>query len=49
VFLPTIQYPDGYRVQVSGASLARPPGGRRLLIRADKGAARVDLTVTPAP
>lgn len=49
VFLPAIQYPDGYRVQISGASLARPPGGRRLLIRADQNAGRVDLTVTPAP
>jgi endoglycosylceramidase len=49
VFLPTIQYPDGYRARVTGGSLARPAGGRRLLIRADRDARRVQLTVTPAP
>jgi endoglycosylceramidase len=48
VFLPEIQYPGGYRARVSGGSLARPPEGRRLLIRADRGARRIDLTVTPA-
>ncbi len=49
VFLPTIQYPNGYRTRVSGGSLARPPGGRRLLIRADRNASRITLVVTPAP
>lgn len=49
VFLPTIQYPTGYRARVSGGSLERPPGGRRLLIRADRNAARISLIVTPAP
>jgi endoglycosylceramidase len=49
VFLPAIQYPDGYRARVGGGSFARPPGGRRLLIRADRNATRITLAVTPAP
>ena len=49
VFLPTVQYPDGYRAQVRGGSLVRPVGSRRMLIRADRNAARVTLSVVPAP
>jgi endoglycosylceramidase len=48
VFLPTIQYPDGYRARVSGGTLERPLGARRLLIRADRNANRITLIVTPA-
>ena len=49
VFLPSVQYPHGYRARVSGGSLERPPGSRRMLIRAHRNAARITLVVTPAP
>jgi endoglycosylceramidase len=47
VFLPHVQYPDGYSAQVKGGSLARPAGSHRLFITAQPGARRVELTVTP--
>jgi len=45
VFLPRIQYPDGYRARVRGGSLARH--GRRLVVRADRRSDEVSLRVTP--
>ena len=47
VFLPDVQYPNGYRVQLRGGSLLSPPGGQRLFIRARGAASRVELSVTP--
>jgi endoglycosylceramidase len=47
VFLPKIQYPDGYRARVSGGSAARPPGKHRLFIRANGHAKRISLSVAP--
>ena len=49
VFLPRIQYPNGYRVQLSGGSLLAKPGGRRLFIRALPSAGKIALRVTPRP
>ncbi len=47
VFLPRIQYPDGYRVRVDGATVESPRDSKRLLLRTEHGVARVTLTVTP--
>jgi endoglycosylceramidase len=47
VFLPRIQYPNGYRVQLSGGSLLTKPGGRRLFIRAQPSAGKISVRVTP--
>lgn len=46
VFLPKIQYPDGYRAEVKGAKVVSEPGSKRLEIRSDPGARRVELVVT---
>jgi len=47
VFLPEVQYPNGYRVQLSGGSLLSRPGGKRLFIRANPNAQRVSVSVVP--
>ncbi len=47
VFLPGVQYPNGYRARVSGGSLLTPPGGKRLFIRANPNARRVVVSVVP--
>jgi endoglycosylceramidase len=49
VFLPDVQYPNGYRVKLRGGSLVTPAGGRRLFIQAHAAASRVELSVTPRP
>ncbi len=46
VFLPRIQYPDGYRARVSGAASVRR-GGKRLVIGARRGAELVRVVVAP--
>lgn len=46
IFLPAIQYPRGYRVDVEGASVVSERGSKRLLLRTRAGAPRVELTVT---
>jgi endoglycosylceramidase len=46
VFLPRIQYPDGYRVRARGASSVRK-GARRLVVSARPGAERVHIAVRP--
>jgi len=46
VFVPgTARYPNGYCTTVSGGTVASAPGARRLLVRADPGADRVDVVV----
>jgi endoglycosylceramidase len=47
VFLPHVQYPDGYRARVEGGSLASKPRSHRLFITAKSNARRIELTVTP--
>jgi endoglycosylceramidase len=47
VFLPEVQYPNGYRVQLSGGSLLSRPGGKRLFIRANPNAQRIAVSVVP--
>lgn len=46
VFLPVIQYPHGYRVDVMGAKVVSERGSKRLLLRSRPKARRVELTVT---
>jgi endoglycosylceramidase len=49
VFLPRIQYPDGYRVEVAGARVVSDPGSRVLRVERYRRARSVSLVVTPRP
>lgn len=53
VELPIAAYPDGYTVEVTGATVASEPGARQLLLCAVPGATTVEVRVTagadPAP
>jgi endoglycosylceramidase len=46
VFLPQIQYPDGYVTKVRGGAIEGSSKGRRLVLRPGGGSKRVSLTVT---
>lgn len=46
VFLPRIQYPDGYRARAFGAASVRT-GSRRLVLGTRRGATRVRVVVEP--
>jgi hypothetical protein len=48
VFTAPIQYPDGYRVRVSGGRVVSTPDARVLRIERRRGAAQVTLTLSPA-
>ncbi len=48
VYLPRSQYPNGYRAAVRGARSVSGRGSRYLLLRRDRGARRVHVTVRPA-
>jgi endoglycosylceramidase len=46
VFVPKLQYyPGGYRARARGGSLTRVDHGRHLIVRADPGAKRVEVTL----
>lgn len=47
VFLPRIQYRDGYRVKATGASVVSKRGARVLRLERASGTSKVELTVTP--
>ncbi len=51
IFVPKIQYPNGYRVRIANAEVVSPEavrrGTKRLLIQARRGARRITVTVTP--
>ena len=49
VFLPRIQYPDGYAVEVSGAEVVSDRGARVLRLERRRHSGAVELTVTPKP
>jgi endoglycosylceramidase len=48
VFVPPLQFPNGYRVEVSGGEIAGGLGTREFRVRACPGATRVRITVTAA-
>ena len=48
VFVPQRDYPAGYAVQVTGGKVVSAPTSPWIEVRADKGAARVSLTLTRA-
>ncbi|HEY7152228.1 MAG TPA: cellulase family glycosylhydrolase, partial [Solirubrobacterales bacterium] len=48
VFLPHIQYPDGYRAHAAGGSLVSRAASHRLFVTAKPNATRVSVTVTPS-
>lgn len=47
IFIPALQYPDGYRVTAEGAQYQRDPAHQRLRIHADRGASLVRVRVEP--
>jgi endoglycosylceramidase len=47
IFLPRIQYKNGYRVQISGARVVSEPGARVLKLERHRGADAVSAVVTP--
>ena len=47
VFIPKLHYRGGYRARVTGAEVLSKPGRQHLILRADPGAKRVTLVVTP--
>ncbi len=49
VYLPRLIYPDGYRVEVTGARVRSRSCRRSLLLRARRGARRVTVQVSPHP
>lgn len=46
IFLPKIQYPRGYKLTVEGARRESPRNSKRLLLRTDRGAQRISVSVT---
>ena len=49
VFLPRIQYPDGYSVQARGAEVVSEPGARVLRLERLRRSRSVEVAVTPKP
>lgn len=48
IYVPVaLHYPNGYQVQVSGATVASAPDATKLVLTNDAGAAEVTVTVTP--
>jgi endoglycosylceramidase len=47
VFTAPIQYPDGYRAKVSGGNVVSRPDARVLRIERNRGARKIQLTLTP--
>lgn len=47
IAVPPIQYPDGYRVTVEGATVTSQPGAALLRVAQDAGAREVSVSVTP--
>ncbi len=47
ISIPEIQYPDGYRVDVTGAIRTSKKGASSLKLRRKRGASEVELIVTP--
>jgi endoglycosylceramidase len=45
IFVPALQYPNGYRISVSGGRVVAGRGTSRLSIAADAGAATVSVTL----
>jgi endoglycosylceramidase len=47
VFVPKLQYPDGYVVDVKGAKVLSRPNSRHLILRGRPGAKKISLDVLP--
>jgi endoglycosylceramidase len=47
VFVPPVHYHGRYTAKTRGATVVSKPGARRLVLRAERGAQRVSLTVDP--
>ncbi|MFA5889826.1 MAG: cellulase family glycosylhydrolase [Actinomycetota bacterium] len=48
VFVPARRFPDGYSVEVTGASVVSAPGAQILKLALDEAADGVTLTITPS-
>jgi endoglycosylceramidase len=47
LWVPRLHYPDGYRVDVVGATVTSPPCAERLTLRTRRSATEVHVVVTP--
>ncbi len=47
IFVPEIQYPQGYTVNISGGTLRSPANARQLVIAANNGAENVSVSISP--
>lgn len=48
VFVPEIQYPNGYRVEVTGGRVLSAPNARLLVVAANPGTDKVEVRLLPA-
>ncbi|HZP11746.1 MAG TPA: cellulase family glycosylhydrolase [Nevskiaceae bacterium] len=48
IHVPTIHYPNGYTVTVTGATVTSAPGATTLTLQNQAGATEVDVTIAPA-
>ena len=49
ISVPTVEFPDGYTVSVTGGEVVSAPDATHLVIASNAGASTVSVTVTPAP
>ena len=49
IAVPAIQYPGGYVATVTGGHVTSAPNAPVLRIKADRGAASIHVSITPAP
>ena len=49
ISVPSVEFPDGYAVSVTGGEVVSAPNAAELVIASNSGASTVSVTVTPAP
>jgi endoglycosylceramidase len=47
ISVPTVEFPDGYQVSVTGGEVVSPPNAAELVIASNSGASTVTVTVSP--
>jgi endoglycosylceramidase len=48
IAVPTVEFPDGYQVSVTGGDVVSAPNAAELVIASNTGASAVTVTVSPA-
>jgi endoglycosylceramidase len=46
--VPSVEFPDGYQVSVTGGEVVSTPNASELVIASNAGASTVTVTVSPA-